>query len=214
MRRWTRPGQVTAAGLRTPRRPSASSQRLPTSRSTLRPEPDGHRVNRPWSSRAAVATLKLIPGAGNRRRTTRSSRGPRPKLCSSSQAWSSSTHDCCIRLIATATVLELAPIGSWRASRSCARMQWPSGVTCWSSGATTRGERFRPPASGRSGSDAAVGNRRRARCARCRGWRSAMISLLGRGLGTYEHRHVLQQAFILHPRPKASCSPSTSSPST
>ena len=34
-----------------------------------------------------------------------------------------------------------------------------------------------------------------------------MISLLGRGLSTHEHRHVLQQASILRARPKATCSP-------
>jgi hypothetical protein len=65
-----------------------------------------------------------------------------------------------------------------------------------------------------SGSDIASGDRRTARCARCRGCRSGDDFAARPGLRTHEHRLVLQQAAILRARPKATCSPSTSSPST
>jgi hypothetical protein len=51
-----------------------------------------------WARTSSTATAS---GTASTTRTTRISRLPRPKLCSSSQAPSSSTHDCCTRLNAS-----------------------------------------------------------------------------------------------------------------
>jgi hypothetical protein len=55
----------------------------------------------------------------------------------------------------------------------------------------------------RASSRCPLGDRRMARCARCRWWRSGDDFATRVGSRAHEHRHVLQQASILRARPKA-----------
>lgn len=55
----------------------------------------------------------------------------------------------------------------------------------------------------RASSRFALGDRRMARCARCRWWRSGDDFATRVGSRAHEHRHVLRQASILRARPRA-----------
>ena len=68
-------------------------------------------------------------------------------------------------------------------------------------GTSEAGHRCSVPA--RASSRCALGDRRMARCARCRWWRSGDDFATRVGSRAHEHRHVLQQASILRARPKA-----------